>query len=324
MAFNVRNGRQGMLQLVISSRRIRSLERHLRGVSPGDPIVIGLTDIDRFNEQLERIGFTADMGQGEMILPIADTGPVSRHNAEGKYKVHYDQPMETAYRTVEWHWMEWHGRYDRVSRSKLIDVPYPRHPRTFIPPPSVELAIARTANGNRILRTPSIEYIDGNEELLLHTINLFLEIFHECSILTGNLEHIIYVPVRRLNWDILPPGRRPWAALKRDIEPIVHEVPKGNQSIVWNRLETVNAYQPEFHAIGRGGFRGYIIFGFPSQNLYVLECIHYGNATYIFNEQWEQLSRLTKSEIIAGNLQTDRIIHSANWEGHLKDTMEQD
>lgn len=31
--------------------------------------------------------------------------------------------METAYRSAMWNWKEWRGRYDTISRSKLVDVP---------------------------------------------------------------------------------------------------------------------------------------------------------------------------------------------------------
>jgi hypothetical protein len=110
------------------------------------------------------MGFSCDPQEGETILPPASRGPVSKYNAEGKYEVHKDQPMETAYRMVEWHWREWHGPYDRVERSKLVDVPYQRYPRTFIPPPSVELSISTAADGQRIITAGSIDYIDENQK----------------------------------------------------------------------------------------------------------------------------------------------------------------
>ena len=309
--------------MIIKARRIRNLDRHLHGFSHGDTIVVGLTDLDRFSEKLQELGFSAEMREGETILPPANAGPVSDYNAEGRFKVHRDQPMETAYRTVEWHWVEWHG-WDRVEQSKLVDVPYQRYPRTFIPPPSVELTLASTTDGEQIIRTPTIEYLDENYESLVHIINLFLEIFRECNVLTQNLDQILSVPLRRLNWNILPPGRRPWEQLQREIDPIVRETPEGNQPVIWQRLQTVNSYQPEFLAIGRGGFSGYVIFGFPESNLYVLECIRYGNATYVFEERWEELSQMTKAEILSGNLQRDRIVHLANWSQRLRELMEQE
>lgn len=56
----------------------------------------------------------------------------------------------------------------------------------------------------------------------------------------------------------------------------------------------------------------------------VLKCIKmvdsaiYGNAIYIFSDSWKKLSKLSKQEIIRGNLEKKRIIHSPNWKRELK------
>ena len=71
-------------------------------------------------------------------------------------------------------------------------------------------------------------------------------------------------------------------------------------------------------AQGRGGFSGYIVFGFPRKNLYVLESLYYGNATYVFRENWEKLSQLSKAVILSGNLQTARIVHQPGWEKEVR------
>jgi hypothetical protein len=60
-----------------------------------------------------------------------------------------------------------------------------------------------------------------------------------------------------------------------------------------------------------------VVFGFPEENIYVVESAFYGNATYVFRQDWEQLSQLTKAEIITGSLHTDRIIHTQGWEHRL-------
>lgn len=43
----------------------------------------------------------------------------------------------------------------------------------------------------------------------------------------------------------------------------------------------------------------------------------YGNATYIFENDWEQFSRLTKAEIIQNNLEKGRIEHRSGWENEI-------
>jgi hypothetical protein len=89
--------------------------------------------------------------------------------------------------------------------------------------------------------------------------------------------------------------------------------------VIRYRLESVNAYGPEFVAVGRGGFRGYIVFGFPQMDLYVLESAFTGNATYVFRGDWENLSKLTKAEVLREDLQEARLIHREGWYKQLRD-----
>lgn len=303
--------------MIIRKRRVRNLARYLAPLESGTNLVVALEDIERFSDTLVKAGFTDELVTGESVLPLPEFGPISRHNAEGKYIKHRNRPMETAYRVVEWTWKEWHGP-DRVERTEFRDCPYQRYPRTFIPPPSVEMTIATTPDGQDIVASSAVAYVDRNEELLRHTINLYLEMFGECSILTESLDQIIRVPVIRLNWTILPPGRRPWAELRTRLEPLIRQAPQGNQAFILHRLELVNSYGPEFAAVGRAGFRGYTIFGFPARNLFICESIYTGNATYVFDERWEELSKLTKAEILSESLQSDRIIHRSRWDDRIR------
>lgn len=306
--------------MIIKKRRIRNLESNLGFVKKGTTVAVGIENPRRYQNILREIGFTQPLNVGDSLLPSASLGPISKFNAEGKYIVHKDRPMETAYRIVEWHWEEYDGPYNTVERSRLVDVPYKRYPRTFVPPYSVEITVSKTSKGDLALVSPLIKYTENNKELLKHTLNLFLEIFGECQLFTEDLDEIIKVPVRRLNWRILPPGRMPWEQLRQEIEPIVQSAPEGNRPFILHRLKTISKFDPHFAAVGTAGFRGYIILGFENKKIHVCESIFYGNATYIFAERWEELSKKTKAEILDRNLQEDRIIHRVeSWERRIRE-----
>jgi len=66
-------------------------------------------------------------------------------------------------------------------------------------------------------------------------------------------------------------------------------------------------------AVGQAGFHGYVVFGFPDRDLYMLESTKINNATYVFAKNWKLLSQMTKAEILNSALYTDRIIHRKNW-----------
>lgn len=165
-----------MCAMRIKRKRIRKIEPYARMIPPGNDVLLGV--LNPSGEDLLRIGFLPTAENGTTLLP-APVGPVSKFNAEGKDLVHKDQPMETAYRTIEWHWTEWHGR-DRVEQSDFRDRPYQRYPRTFISPPAVELTLTTDADENRVVRTPVIHDWKRNKTDLLHAVNLLLELFGEC------------------------------------------------------------------------------------------------------------------------------------------------
>lgn len=297
--------------MIIRKNRVRSARSNIRGVAHGQQICMSLSDIDRFKVRLEEVGFSNRLDVGEQVLP-SPLGNVSHFNAEGGYKVHRDQPKETAYRQAEWHWQEFRGRYDRVERSKIVEIPYERYPRTFIEPPAVELTIAE-ASGEKVVVAPPLPFTSDAEPQLVHTINLFLELFGECEVLRGDLSPIRPAKVIRLNWEVLPQGKLPWEKLKGELRPIVNRQPEGNRAVIDKRHETIASHNPEFVAVGRGGFDGYVIFGFPSRALYVLESTQINNATYVLDKDWEELSTMTKAELLNENLHRDRIIHRENW-----------
>jgi hypothetical protein len=300
--------------LLITKNYIRNLDLYLDSSYHNHTLIFGATIGTIKDQILAKIGFSPDHAIGDSVLPSIVFGPVSRFNAEGKFKIHRNQPMETAYRQVEWMHKEWRGRNDTEDVYDITDVPYKRYPRTLLYPPSVELTIGKTASGNYAVLSPAVNLTPDNKEEVVHTINLVLEIFGSCEVFSESLEETINSPIRRLNWRILPPGEYPWPRLESEISQIIEQAKKGNQKVIVYRLKVINSYGPNFYAIGQAGFHGYIVFQFPAKGLFFLESIYYGNATYIFSDNWENLSKKTKAEILNNNLQKGRIIHRAGWQ----------
>jgi len=301
--------------MIISKKRIRSIKSNLGYINPGTKFIVGVSDLERYYTILNFLGFSENLEIGETVLP-RPKGPISMFNANGKYLKHKDQPKETAYTTVFWEWEQWAGRDQTETHSKLVDRSYKRYPRTFIAPPSIELTVAVTSEDKKVIISPIFEY-NNNDDDLIHWINLFLELFGECQLFTENLEEILIKKPIKLNWDILPEGRMPWEKLQNTILPIVNKASEGKRPVIWDRIHNINKYGPDFQAIGKAGFDGYIVFGFENKSLYVFESIFYGNATYIFDKEWEELSKKSKAEILDNNLQKNRIIHRANWQSEF-------
>lgn len=307
--------------MIIRKKRIRSLGRNLKGVRNGQEIVVALPDASRHKSRLTQAGFSKSLAAGETVLPTP-VGPVSAFNANGKYNIHKDKPKETAYRQQEWTWYEFHGRYDRIEKSKIVDVPYERYPRTFVEPPSIEISLATNPSGQLIAVSPGYTVAKKNEESIVHVINLFLELFGECQILDTSLNAAIQAPLKRLNWEVLPKGKWPWTKLSPMVKRVVNKQPDGNQKVINARLQTISDHSPEFVAVGHAGFEGYLVFGFTKKSLYILESTEVNNATYILENDWETLSGLTKAELLRASLHKDRVIHRENWFGRMNSILQ--
>lgn len=295
------------------TRKTRKLNRFLPVLGENRTIVCGVLDLDYHKNKLLHLGFSPELTEGESVLPDSSYGTTCRKNSEGWIDVHKNLPMETFQTPVLWRWKEFRGRYDSVEKEETRYRPGKRYPRTKHPPLGIEITIRLKTDGQKVATLEFLELLPSNYQRIVGCINILVEIFGECDVLTEGLDSIIRGEVKRLNWRILPPGKKPWAAVKEEIKGVLSREKPGNQKVIEKRLEAINHFEPEFVAIGQHGFSGYLIFGFPDKKLYLLESIYFGNATYVFGDDWEQLSKMSKGEILKCGLQKDRIIHQRSW-----------
>lgn len=294
--------------LITGKKRIRKCSNYMSHIAEGEKAYIGLAVTEDVSTKLKEIGFKT-LNPGETLVPSPKLGTISKFNANGKDVPQKDKPKETAYRQLHWEWKDWGGNY----HSRTVDIPYQRYPRKWIPSPWMELMIMQSGEKQFIVAGPAIIKGTTDETDIVHRINLMLEIFKRVEILQENLERYEIPKVVKLNWDILPAGNMPWEKFQNHLTPVLEKMSKNKKTIIADRLETVSQYKPDFHAIGTNGYRGYIIFGFTKQNLYIFESAEYGNATYVFEGDWKQLSQMSKAEIVNGNLHKHRFVHLDGW-----------
>jgi hypothetical protein len=61
-----------------------------------------------------------------------------------------------------------------------------------------------------------------------------------------------------------------------------------------------------------------LIYGFEECNNVVLEANDINNATYILDNNWREISKLTKAQILKSKLCKKRIIHNKSWHSVVK------
>lgn len=67
---------------------------------------------------------------------------------------------------------------------------------------------------------------------LIHAVNLMLELLGECTFFDEARAQVIDAPIKRLNWQILPKGERPYAVLRERLELALKHVKEGNRNFI--------------------------------------------------------------------------------------------
>ncbi len=307
--------------MYIRQTRIKSVQRVLGPLLPNTCLraVVAVAALPA--GKLTAAGFSPNPQPGDTILPAA-VGTVTDYNTNGRYVVRKDLPKEERYvTTVEWTWQEWAGPYDRVTRTEDRPVYRECYPRDFHPPPASELTIV-DHDGQLLVVSEELTKTVAEENRIRHILNLFLELFGECEVRHANLQAITPPNIRKVNWTLLPPGQYPWSRVRQHVTRMLEDKAPRSANPIHHRLEKLASFDPDEVYVGEGGFRAYVAYIFNAKGRAVLESVMLDNATYVFDRDWQQVSQLTKAQILQDNLHLDRIIHAANWNHRIHKLLE--
>lgn len=289
--------------MIIEKRRINSINKYFANISEDKEVYVAVSA----NENNLGMLMMEGSPDGTCVVP-EPIGPVTRYNLYGKELVHIDREKESREIERSFHIIDWHGadHYGTCFQSRMC------YPKDYIDPPLIRIILDNGKLRSNLLTK-------ANAELLKHTINVFLEVFGRCEIIDKDENPIGQMTrIKEVSWRILPPGKYPWDRAEKELNEYFEKVPVKNKEVLRNNHKTFAKYEPDFLAIGVNSFNGYVVYGYTDRNLYVFESNQPGNATYIFIGDWENASKLTKYDIIKGNLCYNRIVHSKLWEEKVK------
>jgi hypothetical protein len=125
---------------------------------------------------------------------------------------------------------------------------------------------------------------------------------------------------RRLDWDLLPPGKWGAGAFAKYFDKAIRK--RGSPEYRPERIEAALRLKPCQIYLGKTGraFEGYAVFCFPRTQAAILEHPYVGNALYLLRRGWEELSRLSKGELLDGHhREVDRVVHIDGWQSRARD-----
>lgn len=297
-----------MIIILIKQTRINNCNCFSAAV-PNSSIYVRVDDVGRFEEKLKAFGFKKSDKSGTSILPCV-VNRYAKKNAEPFYIVDKTLPLEDYTQIVYWTRYEWAGKNQKNPVTDFSYIPKQRYHRDYLSPYSVYFTLI-TDDEKSYLVSDAIRYSPENLDKLLNTVNMLLGLFGECTIdFTEQKNDVKRIVV---NWDILPQGEYPWETIKDTLGNVVKGHLRTKTEMMLRNCEAIYKKNPDFVAYGRAGFKGYAVFGFTSQNLYILESVLPHNATYVLQDDWEAISQLSKAEILSQRLHKARIVHSQTW-----------
>lgn len=253
------------------------------------------------------------------VVPAETQGKYSNWNINGFEITRKDLPKETHYNSVETpNWGDpSHGTH-------TVNLPYQKYHRDFYPPRELEILMSskdtRPALPTYIIAFKVQDVLnknDGNfKDHLFENLNLLQENIGTFGVEAANIPLSDYAKSLYVSWEILPPG-----TLEETIDRIFRgKTPTQQQKdVTTERYNFFQSLEPKNLVFGQSGFRRY--FGACLEDeLVVFENVEYGNAVYILFNNWEELSKLSRLDLMSGKFDGsfERVVHNSGWKGEVK------
>lgn len=243
-------------------------------------------------------------------LPPVSTGRWSRLNISGQEITRKDLPKVYRSWTIEAPNFNGNGTHP-VSFSKEVFQKERRYGQ------QIEAAVTRRDEPRDSLvgtvRMPlQAPYDDAAEQEYLYAASLARTWFGSVTAYSVNEQGIPEIPNERVTWEFLPDGTID--DLREAVERrFGGSIPPREIEIMIDRLEKVESLGPEKRLMGTSGLQRYIGYQF-GEDFVAFENPRVGNALYLLYGDWQALSQLSRSELLASRSgEYDRIIHSSRW-----------
>lgn len=248
-------------------------------------------------------------------LPPASTGRWSEWNVNGREIVRRDLPKVFRSWTTEAPNFNGNGTHP-ITHSREVF----RRQRLY--GQQIEAAVTRRDEPRdslvgTVLLTLQAPYDEDAEQAYLYAASLARTWFGSATAHSLDEAGIPQVPDQSVSWDFLPDG-----TVEELREAVVKKfggsAPPPEIEIMIDRLEKVQSLAPEKRLVGTSGLQRYIGYQF-GDDFVAFENPRVGNALYLLYGDWESLSQLTRSQLLASREgDFDRIIHTARWFERLR------
>lgn len=284
----------------MKTKRILKPQRYLHELKSGENFYVAAKLEEEDYARLAAYG----LGLGKPSSIPIPVRAATKYNANGSWKILKHLPKESRSFERAYHCVDWHGE-DHYGTCWIHRMCFPRE---YILPTELAFVIE-----DGVLYSPKFQNSESCYALIKSAMNILLEMLGRFELWT--VDRTPFVPQAKqmeVPWEILRPGERT-KDIRQYLEKTMRNKSKGQKNLIIHRHEHLSHFAPEFSVLGKQNYWGYVVYAFPSKNLYIFESNEVNNATYVFRGDWEHASRLTKTEVLSGHIQEARIYHTEDW-----------
>jgi len=212
-------------------------------------------------------------------------------------------------------WGDWGNGSHDVSRDRDV------YQRDFDPPKDLDISIAllTTEPGDDpvfVFRFRVEEILNKRgadlKKDLFDNLNLLQENTGGADVFPADANLTEYLKTISVYWEILPPGER-----TETLARILSKFRAPSQELrekLLDRYMFLEKLEPVAYISGTSGFHRYFGAQF-ADNFVVFENLEYGNAIYVMFDDWEELSKLSRMELLKNRRGAGfvRIVHRTEW-----------
>ena len=289
-----------------------------------DDVVVACVKLIKVQDISKYSSFNLKVENGNFIppkpmIPNPTAGKYSKANIEGLEKKRTDLPKisKEIYCGERPIYGDWNKGSFSLWQTRQV------WRKDFIPPKEVEFKISLLKKEkdsflvkfeiDQVLsrRTPNFE------QELLYNLNLLQENIHTIDVFESTASIEEYCSQIKVDWIIFPP---------ETVDEIVKKIIGGKkkyitpeqESTIKERVTQISKLKPECYISGGDGFLRYFGAKF-GEDFIVFENVRYGNAIYVMYDNWEELTKKSRMELLNGPEESfERILHKEGWEEKLE------
>ncbi len=300
------------------TRLSKAIQRELERVD-GPRIIVASVAIITTDEaaKFEQTGLFVDSGDFAVNAPAPPPrvcGLWAKRNLDGWQEKRKDLPKEM--REISSWAPSWNGGgYHLVSRS-IEAWPVEHHPARML---TLSAKIVEPLKDGAIVRFRIDQPLDRADsafaENLQFNLRLLREVVGHAQIYCADISDSEFANLQSVEWELIPPGtaERVLAQLARNRTATAEQL-----EIASARLKVLERLDHDGFIVGHGKFARYFGAKF-GEKLLVLENLEYGNALYVFEENWKELTQLSRTELIKRrDPKVHRLPHLPGWQSAIR------